>query len=115
MTPWTARKLEDLRAKYPANKADTSHPLEFKAAIETIFSGTDRPPKPYEGVASFPGAPLRFNQHDDLADQRRIVRQVGKSIGSAPPTPSKPQMEPIGGRDRTRTGIETPMRRWLYR
>jgi agmatinase len=55
------KKLEDLRAKYPADKPDASHHPEFKKAIETIFAGTDRRPKPYEGVTSFLGAPLRLD------------------------------------------------------
>jgi guanidinopropionase len=61
-------KLEQLRTKYPADKPDASHHPEFKAAIETIFAGTDRRPKPYEGVASFLGAPLRLDAltRDDL-------------------------------------------------
>ncbi|MBO0766485.1 MAG: agmatinase [Hyphomicrobiaceae bacterium] len=53
------KKLEDLRTKYPADKPDASHHPEFRKAVETIFAGTDRRPKPYEGVASFLGAPLR--------------------------------------------------------
>ena len=36
------KKLEDLRAKYPADKPDASHHPEFKKAIETVFAGTDR-------------------------------------------------------------------------
>jgi agmatinase len=55
------KKLEDLRAKYPADKPDASHHPELRKAIETIFAGTDRRPKPYEGVASFLGAPLRLD------------------------------------------------------
>jgi guanidinopropionase len=62
------KKLEDLRAKYPADRPDASHHPELKRAIETIFAGTDRRPKPYEGVASFLGAPLRLDalQRADL-------------------------------------------------
>jgi guanidinopropionase len=62
------KKLEDLRAKYPADQPDASHLPEFKAAIDAIFAGTDRRPKPYEGVASFLGAPLRLDalKSDDL-------------------------------------------------
>jgi guanidinopropionase len=62
------KKLEDLRAKYPADKPDASHHPEFRKAIEAVFAGTDRRPKPYEGVASFLGAPLRLDalQRDDL-------------------------------------------------
>ena len=55
------KKLEDLRAKYPADAPAASHHPEFKKAIETVFAGTDRRPKPYEGVASFLGAPLRLD------------------------------------------------------
>src|SRR5262249_10896753 len=58
----------ELRAKYPADKPDASHLPEFRTAIDTIFAGTDRRPKPYEGVASFLGAPLRLDalKGDDL-------------------------------------------------
>jgi agmatinase len=61
-------KLEELRAKYPPDKPDASHHPELKKAVETIFGGTDRRPKPYEGVASFLGAPLRLDaaKRDDL-------------------------------------------------
>ncbi len=55
------KKLEALRAKYPADAPSVSHHPEFKKAIETIFAGTDRRPKPYEGVASLLGAPLRLD------------------------------------------------------
>jgi guanidinopropionase len=52
------KKLEALRAKYPADKPASTHHPEFRRAIEAIFAGTDRRPKPYEGVASFLGSPL---------------------------------------------------------
>jgi agmatinase len=55
------KKLAALRAKYPADAPGASHHPEFKRAIETIFAGTDRRPKPYEGVAAFLGAPLRLD------------------------------------------------------
>jgi agmatinase len=55
------KKLKDLQAKYPPDKPDASHHPEFTKAIETIFAGTDRRPKPYEGVTSFLGAPLRLD------------------------------------------------------
>jgi guanidinopropionase len=63
------KKLEELRASYPADKPDASHHPEFKQALETIFAGTDRRPKPYEGVSTFLGAPLGLDalQRDDLA------------------------------------------------
>lgn len=52
------KKLDALRAKYGNDAAVASHHPEFKQAIETIFAGTDRRPKPYEGVATFLGAPF---------------------------------------------------------
>jgi agmatinase len=55
------KKLEELRAKYPADKPDASHHPEFRRAIEAVFAGTDRRPKPYEGVTSLLGAPLRLD------------------------------------------------------
>ena len=52
------KKLDALRAKYGDDAPAASYLPEFKQAIETIFAGTDRRPKPYEGVATFLGAPL---------------------------------------------------------
>lgn len=53
------KKLERLRAKYAdAGPAEAENP-RFRRAAEMIFAGTDRRPKPYEGVATFLGAPLR--------------------------------------------------------
>lgn len=62
------KKLEALRAKYPADKPASSHHPEFKRAVEAIFAGTDRRPKPYEGVASFLDAPLHLDaaRQDDF-------------------------------------------------
>jgi agmatinase len=53
------KKLEDLRAKYPPDKPDASHHPDLKKANETVFAGTDRRPKPYEGITSLLDAPLR--------------------------------------------------------
>jgi guanidinopropionase len=53
------KKLETLRAKYAGDGASASYHPEFKQAVETIFAGTDRRAKPYEGVATFLDAPLR--------------------------------------------------------
>lgn len=53
------KKLEALRAQYATGAPNASFHPEFKRAIETIFRGTDRRPKPYEGVATLLGAPLR--------------------------------------------------------
>jgi guanidinopropionase len=55
------KKLDALRAKYGNHAPVISHHPEFKQAIDTIFAGTDRRPKPYEGVATFLGAPFRPN------------------------------------------------------
>ncbi len=51
------KKLDALRTKYTSGAPDVSHHPEFRRAIETIFAGTDRRPKPYEGVSTFLGAP----------------------------------------------------------
>ena len=53
------KKLDTLRAKYAAGSPSASYHPEFKRAIDTIFAGTNRRPKPYEGIATFLGAPLR--------------------------------------------------------
>jgi guanidinopropionase len=53
------KKLEALRAKYANDNPGASHHPEFKQAIETIFAGTDRRPKPYEGVTTLLGAPFQ--------------------------------------------------------
>jgi len=58
------KKLEALRAKYANAAPGISHHPEFKKAIETIFAGSDRRPKPYEGVATFLGAPLLPDARD---------------------------------------------------
>ncbi|MBX9588454.1 MAG: agmatinase [Hyphomonadaceae bacterium] len=50
------KKLETLRAKYGNDAPADGHYPEFKQAIEAIFAGTNRRPKPYEGVATFLGA-----------------------------------------------------------
>jgi agmatinase len=55
------KKLDMLRARYAADAPGVSHHREFKKAIETIYAGSDRRPKPYEGVASLLGAPLRLD------------------------------------------------------
>jgi guanidinopropionase len=52
------KRLEALRAKYADAAPATSHHPEFKAAIEAIFAGTDRRPKPYEGVSTLLDAPF---------------------------------------------------------
>jgi agmatinase len=52
-------KLEALRAKYGDDAPGVSHHPEFITAIATIFAGTERRPKPYEGVSTLLDAPLR--------------------------------------------------------
>ena len=58
------KKLDTLRARYSAGSPSASYHPEFKRAIETIFAGTNRRPKPYEGVSTFLGAPLRQDAPD---------------------------------------------------
>jgi agmatinase len=50
-------KLQDLRARYGAG-AGQSHNPAFRKLVDKVFAGTDRRPKPYEGVATLLGAPL---------------------------------------------------------
>src|SRR5947209_16720493 len=54
-----SKKLDDLRARYAATAASQSHNPEFRKIIEQVFAGTDRRPKPYEGVSTLLDAPLR--------------------------------------------------------
>ncbi len=55
------RKLAKLRAQYASQApGDVKNP-EFKKVADMIFAGTDRRPKPYEGVSTFLGAPLRLD------------------------------------------------------
>jgi guanidinopropionase len=56
-----SRKLEQLRARYAAGGAGQSHHPEFRKIIEQVFAGTDRRPKPYEGVSTLLGAPLQLD------------------------------------------------------
>jgi agmatinase len=52
-------KLEKLRRRYAnAGPGDVDDP-RFKKVADLIFAGSDRRPKPYEGVATFIGAPYR--------------------------------------------------------
>jgi guanidinopropionase len=55
------KKLDDLRAKYAVAPPGDVHDPKFKKVVEMVFAGTDRRPKPYEGVATFLGAPLRLD------------------------------------------------------
>jgi guanidinopropionase len=55
------KKLDDLRAKYDVAPPGDVHDPRFKAIVDVVFAGTDRRPKPYEGVATFIGAPLRLD------------------------------------------------------
>lgn len=54
-------KLDELRAKYADASPASSHHPEFKQAIDAIFAGTDRRPKPYEGISTFLDATLRLD------------------------------------------------------
>jgi guanidinopropionase len=61
------KKLDSLRARYGSGAPGESHRPEFKAIMEKVFAGTDRRPKPYEGVSTFLDAPLRADA-PQLAD-----------------------------------------------
>jgi len=62
-----SKKLEKLRARYGADVPGQSHNPHFRKVIDKIFAGTDRRPKPYEGISTFLGAPLRV-EAAQLAD-----------------------------------------------
>ena len=55
------KKLDRLRARYGASVPGQSHDPEFRKIMDKVFAGTDRRPKPYEGVSTFLGAPLRVD------------------------------------------------------
>src|SRR6185503_3274613 len=54
-------KLEKLRAKYKDGAPGKVHDPQFEKIFNLIFGGTDRRPKPYEGVPTFLSAPLRLD------------------------------------------------------
>ena len=56
-----SKKLEKLRARYAGDAPGQSHNPHFRKVIDKIFAGTDRRPKPYAGVSTFLGAPLRLD------------------------------------------------------
>ena len=78
------KKLEKLRARYPAGVAGRSHNPEFRKIIDKVFAGTDRRPKPYEGVSTFLGAPLRVDapQQADLAGLDVALVGVPMDLGA---------------------------------
>jgi guanidinopropionase len=55
------KKLAKLRAQYAAQAPGDIKDPQFKQVADMIFAGTDRRPKPYEGVSTFLGAPLRLD------------------------------------------------------
>jgi agmatinase len=77
------KKLEKLRARYGANAPGQSHNPEFRKIMEKVFAGTDRRPKPYEGVATFLGAPLRVDapQQADLGGLDAALVGVPMDLG----------------------------------
>jgi guanidinopropionase len=54
-------KLERLRARYANAAPGQAYDPRFKKIVEMVFAGSDRRPKPYEGVSTFLGAPLRLD------------------------------------------------------
>src|SRR3990172_12826488 len=54
-------KLEKLRAKYADGAPAKANDPQFEKVIAMVFAGSDRRPKPYEGVSTFLGAPLRLD------------------------------------------------------
>jgi agmatinase len=57
-------KLDKLRALYGVVPPGDVHDPKFKKVADMVFAGTDRRPKPYEGVSTFLGAPCsRLPRH----------------------------------------------------
>jgi agmatinase len=54
-------KLEKLRARYADAMPGEARDPQFKKIAALIFGGSDRRPKPYEGVPTFLSAPLRLD------------------------------------------------------
>ena len=54
-------KLARLRALYASETPGSVRNPEFKKVADMVFAGTDRRPKPYEGVSTLLGAPLRLD------------------------------------------------------
>jgi agmatinase len=61
-------KLKKLRAKYADAAPGKAQDPQFAKIAALIFGGSDRRPKPYEGVPTFLGAPLGLDapQHADF-------------------------------------------------
>ena len=78
-----SRKLEGLRARYGTGASGQSHHPEFRKVVEQIFAGTDRRPKPYEGVSTLLGAPLRLDalQLPDLGGLDAALIGVPMDLG----------------------------------
>jgi guanidinopropionase len=55
------KKLAKLRAQYASKVPGAVSNPEFKKVADMIFAGTDRRPKPYEGVSTLLAAPLRLD------------------------------------------------------
>jgi len=76
-------KLDILRARYADTGAGQSHNPEFRKILEQVFAGTDRRPKPYEGVSTLLDAPLRAQavQQGKLADLGVALVGVPMDLG----------------------------------
>jgi len=72
-----SKKLEKLRVRYAGGAPGESHSPEFKAIMEKVFAGTDRRPKPYEGVSTFLGASLRMDAAQEADFNGLDVALVG--------------------------------------
>src|SRR5215470_11396283 len=73
------RKLDALRARYGDTAAGQSHNPEFRKILEQVFAGTDRRPKPYEGVPTLLDAPLRAE-----AVQQGKLEGLGVALAGVP-------------------------------
>jgi guanidinopropionase len=78
-----SKKLDNLRARYSTAAAGQSHNPEFRKIIKQVFAGTDRRPKPYEGVSTLLDAPLRADavQQGNLAGLDAALVGVPMDLG----------------------------------
>ncbi|HWB46618.1 MAG TPA: agmatinase [Hyphomicrobiaceae bacterium] len=76
-------KLEALRAEYANAAPGYARDPGFRKVAETIFSGSDRRPKPYAGVTTLLGAPLRLDaaERDDLGGLDLVLAGVPLDLG----------------------------------
>jgi agmatinase len=75
------RKLAKLRAQYGSEAPGDVRNPQFKKVADMVFAGTDRRPKPYEGVATLLGAPLSLDAAPNYAGLDAALVGVPMDLG----------------------------------